>query len=618
MSAFKNKLLIYINYFSSWTVYFILSRILFLFYYKDQTKELNWKTILEIPIQGFKLDIAFAAYLSAIPFLLMAVLFFLPQKTLNIIVNIFTFPMVLIMNTLLFFDLALYGPWGVRIDATPLKYLNTPKIMFASVPTLELIVATFFWLALSFFTCWSFSKILKMSSRKAPKGKIWHAPFLLLITGSLIIIMRGGLQNTPINHSNVYFSEKMFANHAAVNFAWNFANSVSANSHSKKNPYVKMSFEKANTIVALKNSKLQKSNPKLTDSILNTSKPNVIVLIWESLTGKLVESIGGEPDVTHNLNQLSKEGLLFTNCYANGDRSDKGIAAILSGYFPQPTKSIIKNPSKTKNLPSLNREMEKLGYRTSFYHGGDLSFGNMKTYLRSGGVNHFIDEDDFDKKDHNSKWGAHDHILLNRFLDDINQEKKQPFFKSLFTLSSHEPFEFPDEYKFGKDSEINKFKSSHAYTDKHIGRFISEAKKQDWWKNTLIIIIADHGHQFPKHEGFFNSPKKFKIPMLWLGGALKKTKSQNNNFCSQSDLAFSLLTLLKGDTRDFIWSKNIFLDSDEHYAHYIFNNGFGIVDKNGVYTYDYTSNKEMTNTNPKNENLGKALSQTAYQDFLER
>jgi phosphoglycerol transferase MdoB-like AlkP superfamily enzyme len=523
------------------------------------------------------------------------------------------------MNILLFFDLALYGPWGIRIDATPLNYINTPKEMFASVPTGELILATSIWFLLSITVCWTFHKIINLTTKDYSKGKLWHTPILLLTTASLVIIMRGGLQNTPINHSNVYFSDQMFANHAAINFAWNFANSVSSNSYKKENPYVKMTFDEANKIVDQHVKPLQnKNNFTPIDSILNTDKPNVIILIWESLTAKLVAPLGGEPDVTRNLNTLSKEGLLFTNCYANGDRSDKGIAAILSGYYPQPSKSIIKSPSKTKNLPSLNREMIKLGYNTSFYHGGDLSFGNMKTYLRSGGVNHFIDEDDFDQKDHNSKWGAHDHILLDRFIKDINKEQKKPFFKTLFTLSSHEPFEFPDTYKFGKSSETNKFRSSHAYTDKYIGKFIEDAKKQDWWDKTLIIIIADHGHQMPKHDGYFNSPKKFKIPMLWLGGALKKNKTTNDNICSQSDLAFSLLSLLKGDVTDFKWSKDIFSNSNNHFAHYIYNKGFGTINKDGVYTYDFLSEKAMINTNPKNEKLGKAITQTAYQDFLDR
>ncbi|WP_243456771.1 LTA synthase family protein [Polaribacter batillariae] len=330
------------------------------------------------------------------------------------------------------------------------------------------------------------------------------------------------MQTIPVNQSNVYFSDKMFANHAAINFIWNFFNVLSHKSDTG-NPYKFFDDVVAKKIIS------KRRKPLLTatkDSILNNPKPNVILIIWESLTAKVVGSLGGEPHVTENLNRLSKEGILFTNFYANGDRTDKGIPAILSGYYPQPTKSIMKMPNKTRSLPMLPQKMIDLGYETSFYHGGDLNFGNMNTYLRNSGITHFVDGDDFDKKDWNSKWGAHDHIFMKRFADDLKGAQKEPFFKIALTLTSHEPYEIIGDYKFGKDTDENKFRSAHAYTDQVIGDFIENAKQQPWYKNTLIIIIADHGHRSPKHEGVFNSPKKFKIPMLWLGVLCNKKASK--------------------------------------------------------------------------------------------
>ncbi|MFC2110479.1 LTA synthase family protein, partial [Bacteroidota bacterium] len=522
MQSLKNRLLFNLKYFRNWVMFFIVSRFIFLGFYGTKTKELDLFTLLKIPVYGFKLDLAFSAYLAAIPFLLITISVLINNNFIKYILKIYTFAFICLMNLLLLFDLALYGPWGVRLDATPLTYINTPGEMLASVPTRELYLTIIAWLLISYLVSYLFNKTINKSFSNFNQKKIWNFPILLLITGSLVIVMRGGLQNTPINHSNVYFSDKMYANHAAINFAWNFANAVSSNSYDMNNPFKLMKLETAHKIIQEANQKINKEKPTSKfENILNTDKPNVILIIWESLTAKLVGSLGGEPNVTENLNQLSKEGLLFTNFYANGDRSDKGLVAILSGYYPQAHKSIIKSPSKTRTLPSLFKEMEKLGYNSSFYHGGDLSFGNMKTYLRSGGVNHFVDESDFDSKDHNSKWGAHDHVLFERFSKDLaSKETKQPFFKSLFTLSSHEPFEFPDKYKFGKATKTDKFRSSHAYTDKTIGAFIKFAKTQSWWHNTLIVIMADHGHPMPKHKGAFNSPKKFHIPMLWLGGAL--------------------------------------------------------------------------------------------------
>ena len=312
---------------------------------------------------------------------------------------------------------------------------------------------------------------------------------------------------------------------------------------------------------------------------------------------------------------------MFTNFYANGDRTDKGIPAILSGYYPQPVKRIMRMPNKTRSLPMLPKKMTDLGYNTTFYYGGDLNFGNMNTYLRNAGITNFVDGADFNKEDWNSKWGAHDHVLMERFAKDLSKKQTEPFFKIALTLSSHEPYQFPDTYKFGKDSEDNMFRSSHVYTDKTIGKFIDFAKKQPWYKNTLIVILSDHGHSSPKHEGPYFSPKKFRIPMLWLGGALHKKGIEIDNFSSQVDVSYTLLELLNGDNSAFTFSKNIFNKSEKQYAHYVFNKGFGTLTKNGLYLYDYTSKKSILEEGTeatKLDSLGKAITQNAFQDFLDR
>jgi phosphoglycerol transferase MdoB-like AlkP superfamily enzyme len=451
------------------------------------------------------------------------------------------------------------------------------------------------------------------------KGSLWQFPVLLFFTGFLVLVIRGGLQTIPINQSNVYFSDKMFANHAAVNFAWNFSHSLTHQSYDMVNPFVEMETSEAENIV--KEARISLINQSIDSTnyhILNTPKPNIILIIWESLTAKVVDPLGGEPNVTENFNQLTKEGILFDNFYANGDRSDKGMVAILSGYPSQPHQSIIKIPNKTRNLPMLSQKMINLGYATSFSYGGDLNFGNMNTYFRQGGISQFVDGDHFDDEDWNSKWGVHDHILMKRFLADRIDEP-QPFFSIVFTLSSHEPFEFPEVYKFGKDTEENKFRSAHAYTDKVIGNFIEQAKKQTWWDNTLVVIMADHGHPLPKKHDEFNSPQRFHIPMLFIGGAVAQKNTRISNFGSQTDFAYSLLSLLGADPSDFKWGNNILKPSPNHFAHFVFNKGFGIINKNGAFVYDYVAQKKILNDGKPDKNmekLGKAMTQITYQDFL--
>ena len=617
MKDFKNRLLFNIHYFLFWVGYFVFARIFFLIYYFDKTQELDFYTIINTFIYGLQLDIAFTGYLSAIPFLLIIFSTFLNPKVILKIIKWYTIPIIFFITLLLLIDAGLYHAWGVRLDTSLLPYLNTPELMVSSASTFQLITGIFSWIIISFIFLKLYNKIHLKNSKKLNFGGWLEIPLFLLMTAALIIPIRGGFQTIPVNQSNVYFSNKMFANHAAVNFIWNFFNTIT-HKENDTNPYISFDESTALNIINKTKNQLLKSD---TDSILNTSKPNVVIILWESLPAKIVGSLGGEPNVTPNLNRLSKEGILFTNFYANGDRTDKGIPAVLSGYYPQPVKRIMRMPNKTRSLPMLPKKMIDLGYKTSFYYGGDLNFGNMNTYLRNAGITNFVDGSDFDKSDWNSKWGAYDDVFMKRLAKDLSEEKEQPFFKIALTLTSHEPYEIKGEYKFGKDTEDNLFRSAHYYTDKVIGDFIDAAKKQEWYKNTLIVIMSDHGHSSPKHEGPYFSPKKFRIPMLWLGGAVNKNKTEIHTIASQVDFSYTLLDLLKADNSDFVFSKHLFNTSDNQFAHYTFNKGFGTLNKEGVFLYDYISKKPILETGKntkKLDSLGKAITQNSYNDFLSR
>lgn len=617
MKNLKSKLTYNLFYFLFWIVYFVFARFFFLLYYFDKTQELGFITTLKTFFYGLQLDIAFTAYLSVIPFLLIVCSAFINIKTIKKIIKTYSIVVLFFINILLLIDAGLYKAWGVRVDSSLLPYLNTPELMIASASVFQIVLGLFLWIVLSILFIKFYNKFVhKKQIHQTPKNWI-EIPFFLLLTAALIIPVRGGFQTIPVNQSNVYFSDKMFANHASINFIWNFFNTLTHKTDGK-NPYKYFDDETATNIINKRKNKLLTAT---TDSILNTKKPNVILILWESLPAKIVGSLGGEPNVTPNLNRLSKEGLLFTNFYANGDRTDKGIPAILSGYYPQPVKRIMRMPNKTRSLPMLPKKMNTLGYKTSFYYGGDLNFGNMNTYLRNAEITQIVDGSVFDKKDWNSKWGAYDDVFMKRFAKDLSNKPKEPFFKIALTLTSHEPYEIKGEYKFGKDSHDNKFRSAHHYTDKVIGDFIDFAKQQEWYKNTLIVIMSDHGHSSPKHEGPYFSQKKFRIPMLWLGGALSKSGSKNNIISSQVDFSYTLLDLLEADNSDFTFSKHLFNNSDEQYAHYVFNKGFGTLSKKGFYLYDYISKKPISTSGiniEKLDSLGKAITQNSYEDFLKR
>ena len=340
--------------------------------------------------------------------------------------------------------------------------------------------------------------------------------------------------------------------------------------------------------------------------------------------------MGGEKGVTPHFDSLTKEGVLFSNIYASGDRTDRGLVAVLSGYPAIPRANVMEVPRKSAQLPILSQILRGGNYETGFYYGGEAEFANMKSYLLNGQFSKLITKSDFKTEDLSSKWGAFDHVVFNKLLLDL-QSFKQPFFVNLLTQSSHEPFEIPSGW--GKPNlppteDIDeKFKRVHFYSDQALGAFISEARKQNWWKNTLVIVIADHSSMhIEPHDDFFG---KFHIPMLWLGGALNVHDTIIPQVGSQVDLVGTLLAQLNIKHSNFSWSKNLLSTDYQPFAYFAFQNGFGFVQKNKRYVCDIDG---TSRDNPEGVFLiqkegiiessdiqkGKAFLQMSYQDYLKK
>ena len=260
-------------------------------------KKIGLSTTVKTFLYGLQLDIAFSGYLSTIPFLLIIFSLFLNPKKILKIVKWYTFIVILCITILLFIDAGLYQAWGVRLDTSLLTYLNTPELMIASTSTFQLVGGILGWLMVSYGFIKIFHKFYQKKLYKINKGTWLEIPLFLLITAALIIPVRGGFQTIPVNQSNVYFSDKMFANHAAINFIWNFFNALTHKTDGT-NPYIYFDDKTATNVINKTRNELLETH---IDSVLTIKKPNILLIIWESLPAKIVGSLGGEPNVTPNL-----------------------------------------------------------------------------------------------------------------------------------------------------------------------------------------------------------------------------------------------------------------------------------------------------------------------------
>jgi phosphoglycerol transferase MdoB-like AlkP superfamily enzyme len=602
-----------LSYLLLWIIFFQLSRLIFILYHFQQTKQLTIETDLLTFVYGLRMDISMASYilLPVCFFVMLGV--FIQFFNRQILYKIYTCVILFLMLIVVLSDLEIYKHWGFRIDATPLKYLSTPKEAWASISHLPLLLIAFVFIVvyIIFYLLFAFGINKIVRYLKPTQYRLGTLLLLIVFLGVLFVPIRGGLQLAPINQSSVYFSTNNFANIAAINAPWNFLHGL-MNAPSGNNPYSYLNEQEANAIV---DSLFIRS--AATTTVLNTDTPNVLFIIWESFTDKATQMVINGTDVTPYFNSLKKEGIYFSDVYASGDRTDKGIAAILSGYPALNKTSIIRTPNKAVKLPQLSNYFSRRGYTTSFYYGGEPEFANIKSYLLSSGYQTLIDKNYFKKEDQNSKWGAHDGVVAEKLLKDL-AIKKTPFFTTWLTLSSHEPFETPTEPVIKGGSHTNKFLNSIHYTDHVLSSFIEQCKAMPWWDNTLVVIIADHGHHLPETT---DRVKNFKIPMLWLGGALKYKGMVVDKIISQTDVASSVIYQTGGDPLNYKYSKNIFDSISGEWAFFTFNDGFGFIDKSNALLFDNVGKQIISGyVNPDSGNLykGKALQQMVYKDYLNK
>jgi phosphoglycerol transferase MdoB-like AlkP superfamily enzyme len=555
------------------------------------------------------LDLSVTGYLVLFPVLVLILTSFTSGKVPSMVISAYTFLMLASVLILSLADLEVYKYWGVRIDNTALRFIGTPREMLASSTWfaigLMLIALILLLLGLYYPFRRYLSRILQHSAQPRWKGLF----VFVLVIPFVFLAIRGGTGIAPVNISRVYFHPKPFPNHAAINVIWNTGHSL-LEKKDKPNPFHCMD---DSTALHYLNHLYEEDTTRI--KLLSIPRPNVIVIILESFTAKLIEPLGGLQGVTPNFNRLTKESIFFTNLFANDSRTDKSIVSILSGYPALGKISIIKFPNKTQKLGIISKEMLKNGYHTSFYYGGNIDFASLRSYLINGNFQEIISASAFGRADQTERWGVPDHLTFQRLMDDCGNSSV-PFFKVLLSLSSHEPFDIPVKPRFGNKTVDERISSSAFYTDSCLGDFIEKAKHAAWWKHTLIIMLADHGTIFPGNTIVYY-PEKYRIPMIWTGGAIKSDTTISIYF-SQADLAKTLLNQLDIEASAYHLSRDIF-SAKNNFAFYEYNNGFGMISDSGGYVFDNDLMKViLSHGNVSGFFLqgGKALQQEVYEVFL--
>ena len=610
----------FIGIFVAWLLIFAIQKPLFMAWYHGLYADTSWTDWLAVMWHGLKLDASMAGYLTIIPGLLLIAGIWTRRSWVRIAMKTYFIIASALVAIIFIADMALYEFWGFRLDATPLFYFfSSPKDALASVSWLYIIMGilaiflTFFIIYGVFNSLRLWKKDEKNVQRLIVNCQLSIANLILLVI--LFIPIRGGFTVSTMNTGKVFYSTDMRLNHAALNPAFNLMESLSKQKDFA-HQYRFMDDVEATAIFETMIDKSGKGNRQ--SSIVNRQSPNVLFIILESFSSKLMATLGGEPNVAVNLDVLAKEGILFSRFYANSFRTDRGLVSILSGYPAQPTTSLMKYPRKTQNLPGIARSLKQAGYEATYYYGGDADFTNMRSYLMAQGFDKVISDVDFPVSERLSKWGAHDEVVFNRLLDDLTVNGQssmvnRPWFKVLQTSSSHEPFEVP--YHRLDNARLNAF----AYTDDCLGRFIHAFKQLPQWENTLVVLVPDHLGAYPEHISNL-TPDRYQIPLIMIGGAVKEPKVIDT-IGSQHDIAATLLSMLGLPHDEFTFSKDMLNPANPHFAFFTVPDAFGMVTDDNILIFDNQAGKTVYDEGAHpGENLrkGQAYLQKLYDDIAKR
>lgn len=580
---------------------FVAGKIAFLFYYHSLYSIFSSGDFIQLILHGLRHDASVAGYLSALPGLWLIVSVWSDHHLIHKVQKIYFYLVALLLASILLIDIILYEYWGFRLDSSFLFYLKSPK---------EALASTSVWLNISGFTIaillsfvlyryfnFLFYTIVnpETSNRKWTK-KTGLSLLLLLQTALLFIPIRGGFKESTMNVGQVYFSNEILLNHAAVNPAFSLFESLSTPQQFDKQ-YKLLDKQEAEQLFT----QLSETTP--TDSIpsiFTLQRPNIVLVILESFMSLNMTELGGIPDVAVNLDSLAREGILLTNMYANSFRTDRALVSLLSAFPAQPTTSLMKYPRKLQRLPTLPGSLKKAGYDLEYLYGGDADFTSMRSYLKLCGFEKITEDVSFPRDYNNTKWGVPDHHVFNALYASLSHQREFPFMKVIQTQSSHNPFDVPF-----KSKHTDPYLNSVAYTDSCLGDFIGRFRQLSSWDSTVVVMIPDHAMRYPANLDN-RSVNRYKIPMIIAGGAVKNAL-RIDTYASQTDLTATLLHQLNIDHSEFIFSRNILNSASPHFGFFTFKDGYGMVSAENEFVYDNESGTITTNTGKTGFNQQKAM-----------
>lgn len=327
-----------------------------------------------------------------------------------------------------------------------------------------------------------------------------------------------------------------------------------------------------------------------------SEKPNVVLFILEGMSSEYFEVFNKETKIknfksyTPFLDSLAQEGFYFTNVFSNAKRSMEGVTAITTG-IPTFEVTLASSPYSQQEITSLSSIYNEMGYQTAFFHGATKSSMGFNAFTKQIGYQRYFSREDFNNDaEYNGSWGIHDEPFLQFASDEITK-LNAPFLATIFTLSSHEPYTFPEKYKNKFNKGDIPMHNAVAYSDYAIRQFFEKVSKENWFKNTIFCFVADHPAD-TFYDYYHQKIAHYSIPIfLYSIDNELVTKGNSNTLAQQIDV-FPTLVDLAGYQKPFrSWGRSLFSDKNEPERAFVTDQNFyQMIQGNYIYVLDNKGN----------------------------
>ncbi|KLE04999.1 LTA synthase family protein [Aliarcobacter butzleri] len=548
---------------------FLIGRFFFYLLYFERFNDISFSESLLTFIYGLRMDTIVICIILIIPTIFLAIT---PKIFSNFISKFLSIYILFFLVIALFIECASF-PFFAEYDLRPnylfIEYLEYPQEVTSLLfKDYKLQFIAVFILIITTIKIYSKSKFINFEQvfkQNYISRILILAPILLV----LFLGIRSSLGHRPVNISDALYSENRVINEITKNSLHSLGYAYYSNKKAENNisKYGKIDIKEAYKVASLAIGIDYKDEKKpfyreVKSKLTSKKQKNLVIFIQESMGAQFTGFIGKQ-NFTPNLDNLAQNYLSFTNLYSNGTRSVRGLAALTSGTLPINGIEVIKRNKSQQDYFTIASLLKPYGYKSSFIYGGEARFDNMKSWYLGNGFDEVIEQKDFTNPIFTSTWGVSDEDLVIKANEKFKSyyENKENFVSVMFSSSNHMPFELPDgKIEFEKNIPKNSVENAIKYADFAIGKFFELAKKEDYFKDTVFVVIADHnvrvyGDQIVPID-------MFQIPAVIVSSDIPHQIF--TNLTSQSDVLATALDLIGIDLSYPILGNSIFKDNKKN------------------------------------------------------